>query len=148
MTSKGGVAGSASECVVSLARSGTKRMTCPSELSGWSISLQILFRVRREGRHVSPLQEFEAEGVSTRRKCSWQEFAFLSHRRSSTCDVSLETWSIVACVFNRIQNKAAEGAALLLWRSVARKEYKGERRRRRSGSTRTAKKKLHASKRR
>ena len=32
-------------------------------------------------------------------------FIFSSHRRTSTCDVSLETWSIVACVFKPSQNK-------------------------------------------
>ena len=37
--------------------------------------------VGRERRHVSLLQEFEAEGVSTCSNCSQQSFAFLSHRR-------------------------------------------------------------------
>ena len=32
-------------------------------------------------------------------------FHFSSHRRTGTCDVSLETWSIVACVFEPCQNK-------------------------------------------
>ena len=41
MTSKRGTAGSASERVLSLARRGRKRMTGPSELSGWSISYNI-----------------------------------------------------------------------------------------------------------
>ena len=49
MTSKGGAAGSASERVVSLARSGTKRMTCPSELSGWSISFKFCFELEGKG---------------------------------------------------------------------------------------------------
>ena len=30
---------------------------------------------------------------------------FFCNRRTSTCDVSLETWSIVACVFKPSQNK-------------------------------------------
>ena len=49
MTSKGGAAGSASERVLSWARRGRKRTTCPSEQSGWSISFEFCFELEGNG---------------------------------------------------------------------------------------------------
>ena len=53
MTSKGGAAGSASERVLSLARRERKRMTAPSELSGWSIFFKLCFELEGKEARVS-----------------------------------------------------------------------------------------------